>query len=76
MVELVQVLAPAHVLQHTVVPVVQYVRFAEFIDSFSNLLLYIAVCSPACLNGGTCSSPGTCTCPSTYSGTRCTIRKI
>ena len=34
----------------------------------------LAVCSPACSNGGTCSAPNSCTCPSTYSGATCTTR--
>jgi len=38
--------------------------------------LFLAICSPACSNGGVCTSPGVCSCPSTYSGTRCTIRKF
>jgi len=37
--------------------------------------LILAVCSPVCSNGGTCSSPGTCNCQSGYSGTRCQTGK-
>ena len=35
----------------------------------------LAVCTPVCSNGGTCSSPGTCTCTALWSGSRCATRK-
>ena len=36
-----------------------------------NMLLSIAVCSPSCQNGGTCTSPGSCTCTRGWTGTSC-----
>ena len=35
----------------------------------------LAVCTPVCSNGGTCSSPGTCTCTALWTGSRCATRK-
>ena len=37
---------------------------------------YTAICTPACMNGGTCSSPGVCTCTSDWSGVRCGDREL
>ena len=37
---------------------------------------YIAICTPACLNNGTCSSPGVCNCTAEWSGERCGDRKL
>ncbi len=34
-------------------------------------LLFLAVCSDPCQNGGTCASPGVCVCKLGYSGKRC-----
>jgi len=76
MVVRVRVLVLVLVRQHTVVLDVQYVRSDIILVKLINLFMFIAVCSPACSNGGTCSSPGTCTCPSTYTGSRCGTRKI
>ena len=39
-------------------------------------ILSLAVCTPACSNGGTCNAGNTCSCPSTWSGTRCTTREF
>ena len=36
-----------------------------------NMLLSLAVCSPSCQNGGTCTSPGRCTCTRGWTGTSC-----
>ena len=35
--------------------------------------LALAVCTPECQNGGTCSSPGVCTCAPGWEGSRCGI---
>ena len=35
-----------------------------------------AVCTPACMNSGTCTSPGVCTCTSDWSGIRCGDREL
>jgi len=54
-----------------VVLVVLYVSF-DFYSNGRNLEVnYLAVCTPACQHGGTCSSPGVCSCASGWSGTRC-----
>ena len=37
------------------------------------LLTPLAVCTPECQNGGTCSSPGVCTCAPGWEGSRCTV---
>lgn len=34
-------------------------------------IVFSAVCSPTCQNGGTCINPNTCRCPSTSSGPYC-----
>ena len=44
-------------------------------DRLILIVLIVAVCSPTCSNGGTCSSPGVCTCTSTWLGSRCTTRE-
>ena len=33
--------------------------------------LCLAICDPACENGGTCTAPNTCDCPEGYSGNQC-----
>ena len=33
----------------------------------------LAICDPACENGGTCTAPNTCDCPEGYSGNQCQI---
>jgi hypothetical protein len=38
--------------------------------------MFIAVCQPACLNGGSCTAPGVCTCTSSYTGPLCNRRKF
>ena len=42
-------------------------------STFPCILKYIllALCSPGCENGGTCSAPDTCDCVAGYSGDRC-----
>lgn len=42
-------------------------------DCFSDKYFstYIAVCTPSCMNGGTCTSPGICSCAEGWSGVRC-----
>ena len=40
------------------------------------LTLCIAVCSPACQNGGNCTSPGTCECIEGWTGKLCDERKL
>ncbi|XP_072028145.1 neurotrypsin-like [Amphiura filiformis] len=35
-----------------------------------------ALCTPACQNGGKCSSPGRCSCTNYYTGNRCQIREF
>ena len=40
------------------------------------VLLYAAVCAPACQNGGVCTSPGQCACGHGWTGSRCDIRKL
>lgn len=41
---------------------------------FSMFYTLTAVCTPSCLNGGTCISPNTCSCDETYTGQRCETR--
>ena len=31
----------------------------------------LAICDPACENGGTCTAPNTCDCPEGYAGNQC-----
>ena len=33
--------------------------------------IFLALCSPGCENGGTCTAPDTCDCVTGYSGDRC-----
>lgn len=35
------------------------------------LLIFLAICTPGCLNGGVCLKPGQCSCPGGYTGTLC-----
>lgn len=39
-------------------------------------LYFPAVCSPVCLNGGTCNAGNTCSCLSTWAGSRCATREF
>ena len=38
--------------------------------------LFLAICAPACENGGTCTFPGQCACPSDWTGARCDERTL
>lgn len=72
------------------VQVVTYVSFIFFffcryyvVDLYSYdqyviiVFFFTAVCSPPCLNGGTCTSSRTCSCIlSQYQGSQCEIRKL
>lgn len=39
-------------------------------------LLNPALCSPVCLNGGSCTQPDTCECPHGFYGTQCQNGKV
>ena len=74
MVVSVLVIVFVHVLQHGLELFVKYVGIsANYMSTIYSLT--VAICTPTCSNGGTCSSPGVCTCASGWNGTRCTIRK-
>ena len=39
--------------------------------SMYTIFYLLAICDPACENGGTCIEPNTCECVDGYSGTQC-----
>ena len=38
-------------------------------------VITIAICSPNCANGGTCTAPDTCDCSPGWTGQYCTVGK-
>lgn len=42
----------------------------------SVIIMYAAVCSAGCVNGGTCTAPNCCSCPQGWIGSRCHIGKL
>ena len=69
--DLIHVLATEDGLELLAVSVclfyIQTLWFSDYI-----LCNSAAVCSPSCMNGGTCSSPNTCTCTDGWIGESCT----
>jgi hypothetical protein len=68
------------------VPVKHVRKTFHFVASYTILLLplefhlncifHLAVCSPSCLNGGTCTAPNTCQCiAGIWSGNICQTRE-
>ncbi|XP_053374018.1 collagen alpha-1(XII) chain-like [Mercenaria mercenaria] len=45
--------------------------YLTYLPNFEAMYKRFAICSPSCLNGGTCTSPGTCKCDVYHSGGRC-----
>ena len=48
--------------------VIHIINFFEILFCISLLL---AICTPVCENGGTCTAPNTCECVDGYSGNQC-----
>ena len=46
-------------------------NFAPSTCSCISQYISLALCSPGCENGGTCTAPDTCDCVTGYSGDRC-----
>ena len=46
-----------------------YHFISEYVEF--NVHMITAVCSPDCMNGGTCIEPGECTCAAGWTGNRC-----
>lgn len=52
-----------------------YVHVLNIVQLYLILFITTAICSPLCLNGGTCLDSRICQCPFTYTGIDCGTRE-
>ena len=73
----IPILSPIHFIM-LAIPIFPLFKFVDLLVLSMNVCVqyFIAMCSPSCQNGGTCSSPNSCSCRSGWSGSSCSQRML